>query len=562
MLKQTCQNAWCGKTFEVTDADLAFYDSVSPIFAGAKEAIPPPSVCPDCRTQQRTIHRNERFFYRTTSALSGKEMVALYAPEPVSEGPALKVYTQEEWKSDAFDPLVYGRTFDFSRPFFGQFGELMKDVPRVALITLSNENSEYSTGTAYCKNCYLINSSEYAEDCYYGKLYQKSRDAVDCCYVYDSQLCYDCFNVYNAYNCSHLFFSKNCSDCHFSSNLQGCKNCFLCTNLYQKEFHIENKPVSPEEYRSRVDAVLGSWEKTQETLRQLKELRRASVQKFANIVNSEDCTGDYIENSQHCLNCYDMTDSQDAVNVTVGVQVKDSRDCSNIYLKPELCYSTLGTLEGHMIAFCLYAFYCQRMLYCDTCYYCSDCFACSGLTRKQYCILNKQYSKEEYESLVPQIIAHMRETGEWGRFFPVSLSPFGYNESLAGEYDPLTKEEALSRGFSWREENSKNRKAQTYLLPDHIKDVRDDVIGELLVCEECGKNYKIIPQELSYYRTNAICLPHHCPDCRYMNRMTLRNPRRLWQRNCMKCSKEIETTYAPERPETVYCETCYLETVY
>ncbi|HRI36281.1 MAG TPA: hypothetical protein PK765_04380 [bacterium] len=64
---------------------------------------------------------------------------------------------------------------------------------------------------------------------------------------------------------------------------------------------------------------------------------------------------------------------------------------------------------------------------------------------KSYCILNKQYTEEEYNTLVPKIIAHMRETGEWGEFFSPNLSPFGYNETVAMEYFPLTKEQALSQ---------------------------------------------------------------------------------------------------------------------
>ena len=32
----------------------------------------------------------------------------------------------------------------------------------------------------------------------------------------------------------------------------------------------------------------------------------------------------------------------------------------------------------------------------------------------------------------------MMITGEWGEFFPSSLSPFGYNETVAQEYFPLT----------------------------------------------------------------------------------------------------------------------------
>ncbi len=69
----------------------------------------------------------------------------------------------------------------------------------------------------------------------------------------------------------------------------------------------------------------------------------------------------------------------------------------------------------------------------------SNCFLCVNLENKKYCILNKQYSKEEYEVLVPQIIEHMQKTGEWGEFFPVCLSPFGYNETVAQEHFKLDR---------------------------------------------------------------------------------------------------------------------------
>jgi hypothetical protein len=69
------------------------------------------------------------------------------------------------------------------------------------------------------------------------------------------------------------------------------------------------------------------------------------------------------------------------------------------------------------------------------------------LRNKEYCILNKQYTKEEYEQLVPQIIDHMTKTGERGEFFPASISPFCYNETVVMEYYPLTKDEALAKGF-------------------------------------------------------------------------------------------------------------------
>ena len=38
----------------------------------------------------------------------------------------------------------------------------------------------------------------------------------------------------------------------------------------------------------------------------------------------------------------------------------------------------------------------------------------------------------------------MITTGEWGEFFPSSLSPFGYNETVAQEYFPMSREDILA----------------------------------------------------------------------------------------------------------------------
>ena len=35
------------------------------------------------------------------------------------------------------------------------------------------------------------------------------------------------------------------------------------------------------------------------------------------------------------------------------------------------------------------------------------------------------------------------------RVFSCVLSPFGYNETIAQDYFPLTREEALAKGFNW-----------------------------------------------------------------------------------------------------------------
>jgi uncharacterized protein YbaR (Trm112 family) len=551
----------CGESFDIHADEEAFLQKIGWKFAGGDVHPELPTQCPVCRSRLRVTHRNERYLYRNTSAMSGEGIISIFSPEP-TWGEPYKVYSQDEWRSDKWDPLTYGCDFDFDRPFFDQWAQLHKAVPRMAVTTLANENADYTTGTAYSRNCYLINSSEYAEDCYYGKLFQTCKNCVDCSYIYNSELCYECFSVSKCYGCQYVTQSQNCSDCFFSSNLRGCKNCCLCTNLDHKEYYFLNQPLSQKEYEKRMAEFRGQHALTREIRRVRDERRQAMINKYANIVNSEGCTGDYIEGSKDCTDCYDVSDSRDCRNVFVGVNVKDVYDCSNMYVKPELCYQILGTIETFNCAYCIYVFHSQNLLYCEYCFNCSDCFGCNGLTRKKYCVFNKQYTKEEYEDLVPRIIEKMREEGSWSKFFPAQLSPFGYNESVAQEYYPLSKNEASSRGYFWHERGEKNPKKQTYTLPNSVADVTDDIVEQALECESCKQNYKIIPQELAFYRQNTVSVPRQCPDCRYDVRAALRNPRTLWNRDCMKCGKAISTTYSPNRPEIVYCEACYRKEVY
>ncbi|KKP33302.1 MAG: hypothetical protein A2312_04815 [Candidatus Staskawiczbacteria bacterium RIFOXYB2_FULL_32_9] len=187
---------------------------------------------------------------------------------------------------------------------------------------------------------------------------------------------------------------------------------------------------------------------------------------------------------------------------------------------------------------------------------------------KAYCILNKLYSKEEYEALVPKIIEQMKKAGEYGEFFPPELSPFAYNETLAQDYFPKTKEQVLAMGMRWRDSAEKkyNITMKNNQIPNDIRATSDSILDEIIECahggncsDHCATAFRIIPQELQFLRKMDIPLPRLCPLCRQGERVRLRNPMHLWHRKCMKlgCNNEFETSYAPDRPEIVYCEQCY-----
>jgi len=204
----------------------------------------------------------------------------------------------------------------------------------------------------------------------------------------------------------------------------------------------------------------------------------------------------------------------------------------------------------------LYGFYTAK---------CQDCIGCDALKNGKYCILNKQYKKTEYIKLREKIIAELTEQDLYGLMIPLELAPFAYNETIAQDNFPMTKKTALAEGLKWEDDIQKTEGKETLKpedLPDHIKDVLDSIVEEILRCTECNRNYKIIQQELLFYRKMSIPLPRKCFYCRHQNRITRRGPYKFWDRACAKCEKQIRTSYAPERPEIVYCEKCYQQEVY
>jgi len=541
----------CSTKFEVPQLQKKFLD---------KADLPEPKLCPRCRMQRRFAFRNERELYQRKCDLTGKQIVSIYAPDPY------KVYDQHEWHSDKWDGFDYGRDFDFSRPFFEQMDELMLDVPKISVFTSRNENSDYTNGSQQNKNCYMIFVSDHDEDCYYSYGIDSCKDCIDCLNCYKSTLCIECIDCSECYNTAYCEKSHGCRDSKFLYDCKGCANCFGCSGLRNKEYHIFNIKYSKEEYKNElkklntgnIEAI--NWAK--ETFN--KKVSKKQIHQYIDGNNNQDVTGDHITGCKNCIECYDSGDLEDCGYLIFSFKSKDCFDGHVVVDKSELCYEIISSINQYNTQFTYTSWYSKNSQYIDHCVSCQDCFGCSGLRKAQYCIFNKQYTKDEYEQLRTKIIEHMKKTEEYGEYFPIELSPFGYNETVANEYFNLTQQQVQTAGWKWHPEGTKTAAYQgpDYDLPADIKDVPGNVTDKILTCEASGKPYKIIPQELKLYKQHNLPLPRARFNERHMARIRKRNPRHLWERKCRKCNVEIKTSYSPERPETVYCEQCYLETVY
>lgn len=550
-----CKN--CKNDFLIAPEDLAFYDRIT---------VPPPTWCPECRLQRRLAFRNGWHLFKRKESRTGQEIFSFFPPESFAV-----VYDRDFWWSDGWDPLEYGVDYDFSRPFFEQFGDLMRRVPLPSTSAFNLVNCRFCMNLADAKNCYLVRGATYTEDSAYIYWDTASRQCMDSHMTTRCELGYG--NV-NCENCYQTSFSVDCDDCQdtiLSKDCVGCSNCFGCIGLRSKSYCIFNEQYSKEAYREKLQALnLGSYVGLEKARKEAYAFWKTKPHKFMHGIRNINVSGDYLYESKNARECYrghGIEDSKYTQNILKG-SVKDCYDFTNFGENAELCYEVLICGRGASnIKFTNTVYInAKNIEYSMYCYSSSDLFGCMSLGKKQYCILNKQYSKEEYFAIREKIISHMRTTGEYGEYFPPSLSFFPYHITEAYEFFPMTESEAKERGFLWYDiahaEYAPTLQARE--LPDNIKDATDDIVNQTIGCEheakcnqECTGAFRIIPEELTFLRRMHIPLPRLCPNCRHYERLTLRNPPHFYDRQCMKCGRAIQTSYAPDSPEVIYCEQCY-----
>lgn len=574
-----CQN--CKQKFAIEPEDFDFYKKID---------VPPPTFCWKCRFQRRLAYRNERKPFWRTSAKSDKKILSIFPPES-----GVVVYDEKEWRSDDWDALSFGVDYDFSRPFFQQFFELERKVPHNGPHTEDNVNCDYLINSGWSKNCYLICNTSGAEDSAYGNAIDYSKSCFDNSHINKCERCYGSFWIRNSYQAHFSTRSIDNNSVWFCFGTKGLTNCFGCVNIINKSYHIFNQPYSKEEYERRIKEMrLNTWSGFQKAREEAFAFSLKFPFAYLNGVFNNDVTGEYISDSKNVHYGYLVNGGKDLKYVQY-LQVPGAEDSYDLTVwgntnvrAYENSTSGLGVSNSKFLISCWAEVIDSE--YCSTCRGISNCFGCAGLKKKQYCIFNKQYSKGEYTALRKKIIEHMNEMPyvdkkgrvyKYGEFFPIELSPFGYNVSLVNEHFPLTKEQALSEGYSWQDTDKSEHKITKSAadIPDAIEDVPDTILKEILGCADCGNAYRIIEPELAFLRTEKIPIPRTCVDCRHNARIAQRARAFLYHRKCEcagktssnnvytnlgthfhgadPCPNEFETTHGPDRPEIIYCLKCF-----
>ncbi len=310
---QICQN--CKHDFTIEPDDFSFYEKIQ---------VPPPTFCPECRLIRRLASREDRPLYKDECDKCHKEIISIY-----SRDIPIVVYCSSCWWADDWDAIDYGQDYDFSKPFFEQFHELQKKVPREALGGKNSTNCEFSNGNIRCKNCVFTFDGFESINCYNCESPAFSRDSIDSDVIVNADHVYETVNSNAVYNTKFVYFSDECIDCSFLFNCTGCSNCFGCINLRNQKYCIFNKKYNKEEYKNEIKKWdLGSHEVILKAKEKFMELYYKIPRKFAIIKRSINVTGDNVQDTKNSKVCFEtLLGVENCKYIAMGgLLLKDSYD--------------------------------------------------------------------------------------------------------------------------------------------------------------------------------------------------------------------------------------------
>lgn len=560
---QICQN--CKNDFIIESDDFSFYE---------KMKVPPPTFCPTCRRIRRLSWRNDYSLYSRKCFLCTKNFISVYEPSKFQE-----VLCPKCFHGDSFDAYEYGVDYNPNKSFIEQVIELYYKIPKLGIVNdndIASINCLYTNDVAFSKNCSMVFIAWRIENVLYSTNLGLGKDLCDCLGIFEeAEYSYEAVMSGKIAYCKNVYWCNSCINCVFCYDCRGSNDCFMSFGLRNKKYVFKNQQYTKEEY----EKILNSYELHTRSgyLKAKKEYLdyiKSFPRKFAELRNCVNSTGTDMIRSKNVKASNTSSFSENSKFVHEGVSFNTCYDCAvggetelaYECITPDHSYNSLVTIESwknNNIAYSIDSHSCQNVL------------GCIGIKNGQYVILNKKYSKEEYQKLYEYIVNDMKKRGEWGEFFPSNLSPFGINETQAIHQLNFSKKEAINKGYNWQDNIQQTFGKETIAqekVPNSIDDVHESIINEVLKCESCNRNYKILENELVFYKRLKIPIPLYCFFCRYKERQGLRPGYDLVSKECDcentkhnhigKCKNSFETLFTEKEERPIYCEKCYQAEVY
>ncbi len=390
------------------------------------------------------------------------------------------------------------------KSFMEQFQELFVQTPVPSFHHFSwTENCDYANHVSNTKNGYLsFHATGECEDVYYSlstKIWSKNIFNSIMSRIHSENI-YQSIGVIQSYNIFYSKYIKDSNNLRFCTNCLGCDDCLLCNDLQNKKYHIRNEPLTKDDYFEQKAKILAQKNKFISAYAQLNRVaqNRSSINCSGNfITDSEDVQDGYFSHFvKHGKNIIFGWHEDGLVNAFSSFLVSGGRDYYGV------CAIGWDTED----AYCSISLRkCSQIYYSYFLEWCSFCLWCVGLKNRQFCILNKQYSKEDWYATVWEIFIQMENDWVLGQFFSAKINPFCYNDSAAILFHELDKQTATKQWFLWRDDPIKAQISGN-AISAHNGDF-DESICDKIIKDIDGNMYTIQKWEYSFLQKHELPLP-------------------------------------------------------
>jgi hypothetical protein len=286
--------------------------------------------------------------------------------------------------------------------FLQELQRLLSLYPKRPTKIVNSVNSEYGHNINFGKNLYhcfdVTNSSDtsYTYDSF------MANHCFDCDYAVESELCYEGTDVVDSYNSDYIDFCQKMTDSAFSNKCYNCQNVFGCYGLKNKSFCIFNRQLTQDEYSEKLKEYR-KWpiEKVLEEVENLK--KRFPLTQTNGVKNENSNYGNYQYFNKDCYMCFDAAHNDNCVYMFDAHKSKNCLDNTQSGTN-ELCYEIVDCANCYNSAFSAFSYNCNDSWFVFDCINVKDCIGVTNMNHAQYCILNRQLSKEDYERLSQELL--------------------------------------------------------------------------------------------------------------------------------------------------------------
>ncbi|MBU0531084.1 MAG: hypothetical protein ABIG32_00875 [Candidatus Uhrbacteria bacterium] len=482
----------------------------------------------------------------------------------------IKVLPDAEWMDQDF--VSEARQIDPNRGLFDQLRDLQLAVPLMASRHSKKPENSLALFSMGDTNSYFCLFTQSKHSLYSEWVF----DLEDSMHVWGGRSITGSYFVLHSsriYNSKFVHASYDCIDSSFLFDCRNCEKCFAATNKRNAKYIFFNKQLSKEGWEKRVAEIdFGDRKVLSEyrvRWRQLMDEEAIWPENFN--IQAADSTGEYLNkvNGMHwCKNSHN--NCHDCYYVDAGADQGSESAFCNCVVSSSRIFGSINAIHSADMRYTQACNDCQNLEYSMQCFNCENCFGCVGLNRKKYCIFNKQYSEDEYWQQVDELKCRMLDRGEYGQWFPLSMSPVYVFDSGGAVQFGASREDLLRLGAKEYDPEScgaigedlvRQEARNVSEVPDHIDELDPEEWANIpLYDPEEKRRFALLKPEIDFYQKHRLAPPnqHFIARTRAFEREM--NTGTFIETDCHQCTHKVVVAENPTyKNRKIYCKACYLK---